>query len=62
MKTTIVYEYYGHFVNMWAIRKITYDMNMKDALRRFWHHSLITGERRIDYKNDYKIVSAEETK
>ena len=62
MKTAIVYEYYGRFVNMWSKRKVTYDMNMKDALRCFWHHSLITGECRIDYKNNYKIVYVEEIK
>lgn len=61
MKTVIVYEYYGRFINMWLKRRQEYpDMNMKDALRYFWHHSLTLGDHRIDHKEEYKVIYAEE--
>ena len=63
MTTIITYKYSVGTMGWWSTSTLKYkDYNMKDALRRFWHHSMLTGERRIDYKKEYKIIDVQEIK
>lgn len=61
MTTIITYRYSVGTMGWWSTRVLEYEgYNMKDALRRFWHHSLILSDRRIDYKERYKIIDVQE--
>lgn len=64
MTTVITYKYsVGIMGTMgwWLTNEMKYEgYNMKDALRCFWHHSLLTGDHRIDYKECYKITDVRE--
>ena len=61
MTTMIIYKYSVGTMDWWSTNVMEYEgYNMKDALRRFWHHSLISGERRIDHKKCYKITDVRE--
>ena len=61
MTTVITYKYSVGTTGWWPTNVMEYEgYNMKEALRRFWHHSLITGGRRIDHKERYKITDVRE--
>ena len=61
MTTIITYKYLISTIGWCSTGVLEYkDYNMKDALRQFWHHSMLSGERRIDHKKCYKITDVRE--